>query len=120
MLQQTTVATVKSYFRRFKSKWPTVQDLAAATQADVLAAWAGLGYYSRARNLHACAQMVTRDFDGYFPEAEADLRCLPGVGPYTAAAIAAIAFGQPAVVVDGNINRIMTPPVRGTRSNSKE
>ena len=108
MLQQTTVATVGPYFRAFRAKWPTVQDLAAAAQADVLAAWAGLGYYSRARNLHACAQVVARDFGGQFPASEAELRTLPGVGPYTAAAIAAIAFGRPAVVVDGNIDRIMT------------
>ncbi len=108
MLQQTTVATVGPYFRAFRAKWPTVQDLAAAAQADVLAAWAGLGYYSRARNLHACAQMVAHQFDGHFPANEADLRTLPGVGPYTAAAVAAIAFNESAVVVDGNIDRIMT------------
>lgn len=108
MLQQTTVATVGPYFEAFVAKWPRVQDLADAPLDEVLAAWAGLGYYSRARNLHACARYVARELGGVFPAAEADLLKLPGVGPYTAAAIAAIAFGQPAVVVDGNIDRVMT------------
>ena len=108
MLQQTTVATVKGYFRKFVQLWPTVQDLAAAPLDDVLAAWAGLGYYSRARNLHACAQVIANEHQGTFPAYEADLIKLPGVGPYTAAAISAIAFGHPAVVIDGNVDRIMT------------
>ena len=106
MLQQTTVATVKAYFEKFTSRWPTVGDLAAADRDDVMAAWAGLGYYARARNLHKAAQMIAHDFDGTFPEDEDSLRQLPGVGPYTAAAISAFAFGHDAVVVDGNIERI--------------
>ncbi len=104
MLQQTTVATVKGYFERFTSRWPTVDALAAAAESDVMAAWAGLGYYSRARNLVACTRIVAADG---FPEDEAGLRALPGVGPYTAAAVAAIAFGQRAVVVDGNVERVV-------------
>ena len=104
MLQQTTVATVKAYFERFTTRWPTVAALAAADEGDVMAAWAGLGYYSRARNLVACARIVAATG---FPEDEAGLRTLPGVGPYTAAAIAAIAFGQRAVVVDGNVERVV-------------
>jgi A/G-specific adenine glycosylase len=104
MLQQTTVATVKAYFERFTTRWPTVSALAAADEGDVMAAWAGLGYYSRARNLIACARVLA--VDG-FPANEAGLRALPGVGPYTAAAIAAIAFGQRAVVVDGNVERVV-------------
>ncbi len=103
MLQQTTVATVKAYFERFTARWPTVGALAAADEGDVMAAWAGLGYYSRARNLIACARVLS--VDG-FPTGEDGLRTLPGVGPYTAAAIAAIAFGQRAVVVDGNVERV--------------
>ena len=108
MLQQTTVATVIPYFEAFVARWPQVADLAAAPLEDVLAAWAGLGYYSRARNLHACAQTVAGQFGGHFPSQEDDLRQLPGIGPYTAAAIAAIAFGRVAVVVDGNVARVMT------------
>jgi A/G-specific adenine glycosylase len=104
MLQQTTVATVKAYFERFTTRWPTVAALAAADEGDVMAAWAGLGYYSRARNLVACARVLAADG---FPADEAGLRGLPGVGPYTAAAIAAIAFGQRAVVVDGNVERVV-------------
>lgn len=107
MLQQTTVAAVKPYFERFMARWPTVQALAAAAPDEVMAAWAGLGYYARARNLLACAQVVTRDFGGVFPDTETALRALPGIGPYTAAAIAAIAFGRRAVVVDGNVERVM-------------
>ncbi|BCW90183.1 Adenine DNA glycosylase [Alphaproteobacteria bacterium SO-S41] len=106
MLQQTTVAAVKAYFLRFTTLWPTVADLAAAPIDDVMKEWAGLGYYSRARNLHAAAQMVARDFGGAFPSEEAQLRELPGVGPYTAAAIAAIAFGRATMPVDGNIERV--------------
>ena len=105
MLQQTTVATVGPYFARFIGRWPTVEALAAAPREDVLAAWAGLGYYARARNLHACAQAVAAR--GGFPDTEAGLRALPGVGAYTAAAVAAIAFDRPAVVVDGNVERVM-------------
>ena len=107
MLQQTTVAAVKGYFERFMAKWPTIGDLAAAPLDDVLTAWAGLGYYARARNLHRCAKTVTETHGGRFPEAEAELLELPGVGPYTAAAISAIAFGHRAVVVDGNVERVM-------------
>ncbi len=107
MLQQTTVAAVKSYFQRFTSLWPTVAHLAAAPIDDVMKEWAGLGYYSRARNLHAAAQMVARDFRGVFPADEVALRSLPGVGPYTAAAIAAIAFGQATMPVDANIERVV-------------
>ena len=108
MLQQTTVATVKPRFIRFVDLWPSVADLAAAPVEDVLAEWAGLGYYARARNLTKCAQMVVKEYGGAFPVTEHELLALPGVGPYTAAAIAAIAFDQPAVVVDGNIERVMT------------
>ncbi|MEM6851050.1 MAG: A/G-specific adenine glycosylase [Pseudomonadota bacterium] len=107
MLQQTTVAAVIPYYEKFTSRWPTVEDLAAATPEDVMAAWAGLGYYSRARNLHRCAAVVAERHGGAFPSDEASLLELPGVGPYTAAAIAAIAFDQRAVVVDGNIERVM-------------
>ena len=106
MLQQTTVATVKTYFDAFISRWPDVRALAAAPRDDVLAAWAGLGYYARARNLHAAAITVAEQHDGHFPDTEAGLLALPGIGPYTAAAIAAIAFGRRAVVVDGNIERV--------------
>ena len=108
MLQQTTVAAVGPYFHAFTERWPTVSDLAAADEADVMKAWAGLGYYSRARNLKACAERVARDHGGRFPADEAELLKLPGIGPYTAAAIAAIAFGRPAVVVDGNVERVVT------------
>ena len=105
MLQQTTVAAVGPYFARFVDLWPTVEALAAAPREDVLRAWAGLGYYSRARNLHAAAGAVAAR--GGFPADEAALRALPGVGPYTAAAVASIAFGLPANVVDGNVERVM-------------
>ena len=106
MLQQTTVAAVKGYFATFLARWPRVSDLAAAEIEDVMRLWAGLGYYSRARNLHACAQQVAAS-GGAFPDTEDGLRALPGVGPYTAAAIAAIAFDQRAVVVDGNVERVI-------------
>lgn len=105
MLQQTTVAAVGPYFARFLELWPTLGALSAAPREDVLREWAGLGYYSRARNLHAAAGAVAAL--GGFPVKEAELRALPGVGPYTAAAITSIAFGQPANVVDGNVERVM-------------
>lgn len=107
MLQQTTVAAVAGYFTRFTERWPTVADLAAADDADVMAAWAGLGYYARARNLLACARAVVADHGGLFPDNEAGLRALPGIGDYTAASVAAIAFGRPAVVIDANIERVI-------------
>lgn len=106
MLQQTTVAAVKAYYARFLGLWPGVENLAAAPLEEVLKAWAGLGYYSRARNLHACAQKIMADHGGVFPGSEAELRRLPGVGPYTAAAVAAIAFNRPTTVVDGNVERV--------------
>lgn len=108
MLQQTTVAVVGRYFARFLDLWPTLADLAAAPLDAVLAEWAGLGYYARARNLHACAKVVAGDHRGVFPNEIEALRALPGVGDYTAAAIAAIAFDQPAVPVDGNVERVVT------------
>ncbi|MEE8271684.1 MAG: A/G-specific adenine glycosylase [Alphaproteobacteria bacterium] len=107
MLQQTTVAAVGGYFRDFVARWPGVRDLAAATLDDVLHGWAGLGYYARARNLHRCARAVVERYGGHFPEDEGELRQLPGIGAYTAAAIAAIAFDRPAVVVDGNVERVV-------------
>ena len=107
MLQQTTVAAVRPYFERFTSRWPTVEALAAADDADVMAAWAGLGYYARARNLLACARTVAAQHAGRFPEEEAGLLELPGIGRYTAAAVAAIAFGRRAIVVDGNVERVV-------------
>ena len=105
MLQQTTVAAVKPYFAKFTGLWPTVEALAAASDDDVMAAWAGLGYYSRARNLLKCARAVAER--GGFPDTEAELRALPGLGDYTAAAIAAFAFGRRAVVVDANVERVV-------------
>jgi A/G-specific adenine glycosylase len=105
MLQQTTVAAARPYFGRFTARWPTVEALAAAEDAEVMGLWAGLGYYARARNLLACARAVAAR--GGFPDTEAGLRALPGLGPYTAAAVAAIAFGEPAAVVDGNVERVM-------------
>ena len=107
MLQQTTVAAVRGYFTKFMALWPTVHALAAAPDADVMAAWAGLGYYARARNLLKCARVVAHDHGGVFPSTQAGLQKLPGIGPYTSAAIAAIAFDQAAVVVDGNVERVM-------------
>jgi A/G-specific adenine glycosylase len=107
MLQQTTVKAVIPYYESFLARWPTVETLAAATLDDVLAAWAGLGYYSRARNLHKCAQIVSQELAGRFPDTEEGLRELPGIGPYTAAAIAAIAFGAATMPVDGNIERVV-------------
>ncbi len=108
MLQQTTVAAVKSYFERFTTIWPTVVALAHAEDADVMGEWAGLGYYARARNLLKCARVVTQDHGGVFPNTRDGLQALPGIGPYTAAAISAIAFDAPEVVVDGNVERVMS------------
>jgi A/G-specific adenine glycosylase len=105
MLQQTTVATVKPRFRRFIERWPTVEALAAAADAEVLSEWAGLGYYARARNLIACAREVASR--GGFPRTEAELRTLPGLGDYTAAAVSAIAFGERATPVDTNVARVV-------------
>lgn len=107
MLQQTTVVTVTPYFLKFIQRWPQVKDLAAAELDDVLAMWAGLGYYARARNLHKCAKAVVADCGGIFPQTVEGLLELPGIGPYTAAAIASIAFNQPAVAVDGNVERVV-------------
>lgn len=107
MLQQTTVKTVIPYFQKFTQRWPTVKALARASLDDVLQMWAGLGYYSRARNLKACADAVVENHGGQFPNSEKELLALPGVGPYTAAAIAAIAFGARATPVDGNIERVV-------------
>lgn len=119
MLQQTTVAAVKPYYARFLAAFPTIDALARAGEADVFAAWAGLGYYSRARNLHACAKLVAAR--GGFPDTIAGLEALPGIGPYTARAVAAIAFGAPVVPVDGNVERVtarlfaVAEPVPGAR-----
>ena len=107
MLQQTTVAAVRDYHRKFTAIWPTVRDLAAAEDADVMAAWAGLGYYARARNLLKCARAVVADHGGAFPQTYDALIALPGIGPYTAAAISAIAFDEPSTVLDGNVERVM-------------
>ena len=107
MLQQTTVAAVKSYFLRFTYLWPTVFDLAAAPLDSVLKEWAGLGYYARARNLHACAQAVVEQYGGVFPQTSAGLQGLPGIGAYTSAAIAAICFDERTAVLDGNLDRVL-------------
>ena len=107
MLQQTVVTTVIPYFFEFTRRWPTVCDLAAADQDEVMAAWAGLGYYARARNLHRAAIAVCHEHGGRFPDDADGLRGLPGIGPYTAGAVAAIAFGERATVVDGNIERVL-------------
>jgi A/G-specific adenine glycosylase len=108
MLQQTTVKAVTPYYARFLDRWPTVQSLASASLEDVLRAWAGLGYYARARNLHACAREVVARHVGIFPHDLDALRALPGIGDYTAAAIAAIAFDAAVVPVDGNVERVVT------------
>ena len=112
MLQQTTVVAVKSYFEAFTKRWPTVSALAAAQDSDVMAAWAGLGYYARARNLLKCARVVVADYAGEFPQSHAELLKLPGIGPYTAAAIASIAFDQPETVLDGNCLLYTSPSPR--------
>tara|TARA_R110002096_G_scaffold46032_6_gene123061 strand:- start:34652 stop:35713 length:1062 start_codon:yes stop_codon:yes gene_type:complete len=108
MLQQTTVAVVKDYFIKFIALWPTVHDLATAEDDAVMAAWAGLGYYARARNLLKCARMVSGELNGVFPQTEKELLKLPGIGPYTAAAVVSIAFDVQATVLDGNIERVMS------------
>ena len=107
MLQQTTVVTVIPYFEKFLTKWPCLEDLANAELDQILTAWAGLGYYARARNLHKCATYIQNELNGIFPDTEKELIKLPGIGPYSAAAIAAIAFGRQAAVLDGNIERVM-------------
>ena len=107
MLQQTTVAAVEAYFRRFVARWPNLEALARAELDEVLHAWQGLGYYARARNLHKCAKTLVREHGGRFPDREEALRALPGIGVYTAAAIAAIAFDRPATAVDGNVERVV-------------
>ncbi|MGM0421665.1 MAG: A/G-specific adenine glycosylase [Pseudomonadota bacterium] len=106
MLQQTTVTAVKPYFENFMSRWPSVDKLAEAELDAVLQCWAGLGYYARARNLHKCARIVRAEYGGRFPDSVENLMKLPGIGPYTAAAIASIAFNQPVVAVDGNVERV--------------
>jgi A/G-specific adenine glycosylase len=108
MLQQTTVKAVAPYYARFLSRWPTVDALAAARLDDVLRTWAGLGYYARARNLHACAKVISKRYGSKFPRSIEELRALPGIGNYTAAAITAIAFDGPAVPVDGNVERVLS------------
>ncbi len=107
MLQQTTVVTVVPYFQKFIKRWPTIRHLAKAPLNDVMKMWAGLGYYRRARNLHACAKIICTQFGGQFPSSEKELLALPGFGPYTAAALRTIAFDQRANVVDGNVERVM-------------
>lgn len=126
MLQQTTVTAVKPYYMRFLERWPDVRALASAKREEIMKEWAGLGYYSRARNLHACAQVVANDLKGVFPEEQKSLMQLCGIGDYTSAAIRAIAFNKPAVVVDGNIERIasrvfaVTEPLPGSKPLLKE
>jgi len=121
MLQQTTVATVTPRFRAWTARWPDFESLAQASDDDVMAAWAGLGYYARARNLVACAKAVVADHGGRFPATEAELRRLPGIGDYTAAAIAAIAFGEHATVVDANVERVVARLFRATtKANVRE
>ncbi|MGB4060271.1 MAG: A/G-specific adenine glycosylase [Burkholderiaceae bacterium] len=108
MLQQTQVVTVLGYFDRFLDRFPNVQSLAAAEQADVLALWSGLGYYSRARNLHRCAQAIVADHGGQFPRSASALQTLPGIGPSTAAAIASFCFHEPVSIYDGNVKRVLS------------
>lgn len=107
MLQQTTVATVLSYFAHFTEKWPTIEEFASASQDEILASWSGLGYYNRARNLHKAAKAICNDYNGQVPSSREELLKLPGIGPYTSAAIASIAFDKAETVVDGNIERVM-------------
>lgn len=107
MCQQTTVQAVIPYYTKFLSTWPTIEALAQSKQEDVLSAWAGLGYYARARNLHKCAKIIADDLKGQWPKSATELKQLPGIGDYTSAAIAAIAYNEPATVMDGNIERIM-------------
>jgi len=126
MLQQTTVVTVGPYFEKFTKIWPTVHDLAAASQEDVMKEWAGLGYYARARNLHKCAQIVSAEHDGVFPDTQTELIKLPGIGDYSSNSIAAIAYNMPANVVDGNVERVMaryfaiTEPMPASKKQLKE
>ena len=108
MLQQTTVVTVKPYFENFLKKWPTIEDFAGASLDDILHAWQGLGYYARARNMYKCAQQIVASYDGKFPRTSALLSKLPGIGPYTAAAIATIAFEEKITPVDGNVIRVLS------------
>ena len=108
MLQQTQVATVQGYFARFIQRFPDVAALAAASSDEVMALWSGLGYYSRARNLHQCARQVMERFGGQFPRSAALLQTLPGIGPSTAAAIAAFCFDERAAILDGNVKRVLT------------
>jgi len=108
MLQQTTVQAVRAYFDKFLRLWPTVEDLASAETEDVMKAWAGLGYYARARNLKKCAEAVSREHGGRFPDTEERLKALPGIGDYTAAAVAAIAFNRRSAVLDGNVERVIS------------
>ena len=108
MLQQTRATTAIPYFNRFIARWPTLKELACAPRDDVLHSWSGLGYYARARNLHTCAQDIVKHHGGIFPTSVKDLCSLPGIGPYTASAISAIAFDQPAVVIDANVERIIS------------
>ena len=108
MLQQTQVATVKDYFLKFISKWPTLFDLAQSDEEDILKAWAGLGYYSRARNLKKCADFIVTEYEGQFPQNFEALKKLPGIGDYTASAIASIAFDEAVAVLDGNVERVMS------------
>ena len=112
MLQQTQIATVIPYYERWMKRFPTAKALAKADLDDVLKMWEGLGYYARARNLHACAQAVASQHGGHFPDTEDGLRTLPGIGGYTAAAITAIAFGRRAVAIDGNIERVIARLMR--------
>lgn len=107
MLQQTTVGAVQPYFTKFLQKWPNVHALASAHNDDVMHEWAGLGYYARARNLHKCAKVVSQDMGGVFPQTQTELKSLPGIGEYTSAAIMTIAFNKPAVVMDGNVERVL-------------
>ena len=107
MLQQTTVKSVIPYYKNFIKKWPDIHSLSSASLDDVLASWSGLGYYARGRNLHKCSQIISKELNGVFPSAEDELKKLPGIGPYTAAAISAIAFGLPTIAVDGNVERVM-------------